>query len=203
MFDGEGVTLDTATPDDIDKLKMRDIFVDGRGTAMAELKVLATRENNRTMVGCRDFSFPNNVDITDPLTLNVIGTFNRNNSMHVKCLSVLIMLLGPPSPPEIIVEHVSTTELELEWKEPFTWPGYPVHDYAVTQNHLGDTVNSVNTTNRTFTYSISSDEEQEPCQNFTFNVTARSDLGVSYPGSILTGLPIGKHVTFSVTAISQ
>lgn len=108
----------------------------------------------------------------------------------------ILLFLGPPSAPEISVEHISTTELELHWNEPFTWPGYPVLGYSVTQTHLGDIINSANLTNRTYTYSTASSEGQEPCRNFTFDVTAWSDLGPSDAGSVLTGLPIGKLYTY-------
>ena len=43
-----------------------------------------------------------------------------------------ITAIGPPSAPEIQVEEISA-ELELQWNEPFTWPGYPVLDYSVTR----------------------------------------------------------------------
>ena len=44
-----------------------------------------------------------------------------------------ITAIGPPSAPEIQVEEISAAELELQWNEPFTWPGYPVLDYSVTR----------------------------------------------------------------------
>ena len=75
-------------------------------------------------------------------------------------------------------------------------------DYYITQE--GNTVDSDNTTNQTFTYAVSPDVEQEPCTSVMFNVTARNGLGNSIPGTIVTGLPIGNSVTlYSISGYFQ
>ena len=93
---------------------------------------------------------------------------------------------GPPLSPGLTSTFVSVNELLLEWEEPFTWPDYNVIHYEIA---TGSTI--INTSNTTYSFIFTAGERLEDCQNFTFMVSAVSDLGKSVPSTLITGSSIG------------
>lgn len=73
--------LDASIGAEVDLLAERNVFVDSTGL---NLFVLATEENNGTMIQCRDASLLGMIDFSERLTLTVIG-------MHTLRLYCMLM----------------------------------------------------------------------------------------------------------------
>ena len=88
----------------------------------------------------------------------------------------------------------SSSQLDIHWDIPYSNERYPVESYniLIVNMSIGDVLANVSEHNETSFVHIFEDEVQY-CQVLTVNVTAVSALGLSVPGSVSRGIPIGKN----------
>lgn len=107
--------------------------------------------------------------------------------------------LGPPLAPRPKFHVVNATHIEIKWDKPFALPEVDVQNY--TLSIVNDS--SENDTTITGLYHISADTMRQylsnggdiarECVYLTFILTATNDAGISDPGSVTGGFPIGMY----------
>ena len=110
---------------------------------------------------------------------------------------IIIVSSGPPQPPNPVLVINSSKQLDIQWEIPYSHIDYPVESYDIQIVNMssGKMLDSVLNYNET-SYEYTFDENVQYCQILSVNVTAISTLGLSIPGSVSRGFPIGENFFF-------
>ena len=107
--------------------------------------------------------------------------------------------LGPPLPPNVSLQLVNWSAIQLSWDAPFSMSVFPILKYTV------------NTTNATTGEQVQIDieplsneghiahtiqETPKNCHQLQFEVFAINSVGASAPGTVSGGFPVGKCVRY-------
>ncbi len=86
---------------------------------------------------------------------------------------------------------LSTTEILLDWEEPFTSQDYPILNYTVLETEVATGNNRMFTSQAlNHTYTIPSIATQ--CREIEFSVISTNTIGDSTSTTVVAGLPVGK-----------
>ncbi len=103
--------------------------------------------------------------------------------------------------PNIIIQ--SPTSLLLKWSPPFLWPGYHIDYFVIsTINKTDDHLITVDRINASFNdviltlNKILNDEHIKDCNEFTFSISAFSDIYGVHPQTfnVTGGFPSGEKL---------
>ena len=107
--------------------------------------------------------------------------------------------LGPPLPPNVSLQLVNWSAIQLSWDAPFSMNVFPILKYTV------------NTTNATTGEQVQIDiepvsneghivhtiqETPKNCHQLQFEVFSINSVGASAPGTVSGGFPVGKCVRY-------
>ena len=101
---------------------------------------------------------------------------------------------GGPATPNVSLDVVNATTLQLSWDPPFTWPEYEILNYTVRMENRssGITEGPVVLSPTDLTYTLTTSAPVQHCAKLRFNVTASNALGDSPPAVVTGGFPKGK-----------
>ena len=101
---------------------------------------------------------------------------------------------GGPATPNVSLDVVNATTLQLSWNPPFTWPEYKILYYTVRieDRSSGITEGPVVLSPTDLTYTLTASAPVQHCAELRFNIIASNALGYSAPAVVAGGFPKGK-----------
>ena len=93
-------------------------------------------------------------------------------------------------PPHPQVQVVTATHLLVSWDQPFSWAQFPIFDYNVRLKSGSRLLKDETVTDRH--YDLFLDSTLDPCSLLIFEVSARSDVGVSDSGTAQGGFQMSE-----------
>ena len=105
---------------------------------------------------------------------------------------VLTVFTGPPLPPAPVLDFLCPSQIEVRWDVPYSNENFPVENYIIWISNmallaLNDTMQN------SFVYELVGTDQATSCHPLNFNVAAVNSVGMSGPGMIRGGFPIGKY----------
>ena len=107
-----------------------------------------------------------------------------------------MFIIGPPLPPDPVLNVVNVTTLRVSWMQPYSWPGYNILNYKIEieNQSTGEKIHDAEYVNRTqHTFHFFSDMVAESCMELTIYLSAINAAGESEAAEISGGFPIGEE----------
>ena len=96
--------------------------------------------------------------------------------------------IGPPLPPDPVLNVVNVSSLRVSWTKPYSLPEYNILSYKVVIYSDGKIFRSADTNGTDSEYIFLA----ERCMEFTILLSAINSIGESEAATITGGLPIGE-----------